>query len=469
MSGATFWSGEEVGYFIHRHTLKGLEYIHRCGVIHTDVKLENVLICRHDMTALVQEASQAHLAFSEQKGKLESLSKSQKKRLKKKNKKAAETADAKASDEEKAEDGPSAAGEAPEVAEVGDGEVNGNGGYCQSNGNHVSPAAPGAGLVQPVPPVRQRERFSTLKLEEAFAKLADFGNGIKVMDKAMFENLGKHCKHCNAATFWLQKVQLHASLPIEHLEAMELAMAPTEGLEQMPMHVPIGNLGQQVSMQPLSQQQQQLLQQINQKTVNQQHLQTLLLQQALQGTPQQSPQAQAQLPNLLTGRMLDPTGSLPTKTGTMPGVALPGGAVPAFYPWIYPLDPSMVGGGVLPGAWGVVNMQGSGGGLVRSYYEGDGAMDRMTFEDRPFRVFSDDERARRPVAFPYALDILWAPLAAARAEAEAERTGPLDGLVLLRGDAQSLPFKEKQLETWMTSWGWAADGEVCYPRGVENG
>eukprot|EP00435_Cladocopium_sp_Y103_P042606 s1772_g11.t2 len=347
-----------------KHTLKGLEYIHRCGVIHTDVKLENVLICRHDMTALVQEASQAHLAFSEQKGKLESLSKSQKKRLKKKNKKAAETADAKASDEEKAEDGPSAAGEAPEVAEVGDGEVNGNGGYCQSNGNHVSPAAPGAGLVQPVPPVRQRERFSTLKLEEAFAKLADFGNGIKVMDKAMFENLGKHCKHCNAATFWLQKVQLHASLPIEHLEAMELAMAPTEGLEQMPMHVPIGNLGQQVSMQPLSQQQQQLLQQINQKTVNQQHLQTLLLQQALQGTPQQSPQAQAQLPNLLTGRMLDPTGSLPTKTGTMPGVALPGGAVPAFYPWIYPLDPSMVGGGVLPGAWGVVNMQGSGPGPI---------------------------------------------------------------------------------------------------------
>eukprot|EP00490_Sorites_sp_Unknown_P008399 CAMPEP_0114692168 /NCGR_PEP_ID=MMETSP0191-20121206/67657_1 /TAXON_ID=126664 /ORGANISM="Sorites sp." /LENGTH=92 /DNA_ID=CAMNT_0001984279 /DNA_START=12 /DNA_END=287 /DNA_ORIENTATION=- len=46
----------------------------------------------------------------------------------------------------------------------------------------------------------------------------------------------------------------------------------------------------------------------------------------------------------------------------MPGVALPGGAaVPAFYPWIYPLDPSMVGGGVLPGAWGVVNMPGTGG------------------------------------------------------------------------------------------------------------
>eukprot|EP00438_Fugacium_kawagutii_P001942 Skav226037 [mRNA] locus=scaffold2502:151997:154751:- [translate_table: standard] len=91
---------------LSRHTLKGLEYIHACGVIHTDVKLENVLICRHDMTALVQEASQAHLAFSEQKSKLETLSKSQKKRLKKKNKKAAEAAadadaDAKASDEDR--------------------------------------------------------------------------------------------------------------------------------------------------------------------------------------------------------------------------------------------------------------------------------------------------------------------------------------------------------------------------------
>lgn len=162
---------------LSRHTLKGLEYIHACGVIHTDVKLENVLICRHDMTALVQEASQAHLAFSEQKGKLESLSKSQKKRLKKKNKKAAEAAeaaDAKASDEEiPVEDGPPA----PEVPQEAD--VNGNG-YGHSNGAPVSPAAPGAGLVQPVPPVRQRERFSTLKLEEAFAKLADFGNGIKV-------------------------------------------------------------------------------------------------------------------------------------------------------------------------------------------------------------------------------------------------------------------------------------------------
>ena len=49
----------------------------------------------------------------------------------------------------------------------------------------------------------------------------------------------------------------------------------------------------------------------------------------------------------------------------------------------------------------------------------------------------------------YALDILWPPLAAARAKAEAEKTGPQDGLWLLRGDAQSLPFQEAQLAPWM--------------------
>jgi hypothetical protein len=38
--------------------------------------------------------------------------------------------------------------------------------------------------------------------------------------------------------------------------------------------------------------------------------------------------------------------------------------------------------------------------LGRSYYEGNGAMDRMTYEDRPFRAFSDAERAGRP-AFPW--------------------------------------------------------------------
>lgn len=164
---------------------------------------------------------------------------------------------------------------------------------------------------------------------------------------------------------WLNLGTADAGLS-ETWGAMELAMAPTEGFEQMPMHVPIGNLGQQVSMQPLSHQQQQLLQQLNQKTdqLPTQHLQTLLLQQALQGQGCQTPQPQAQLPNLLTGRMLDPTAGAPTKTSAaMPAVAALPGAMPAFYPWIYPLDPSMVGGSVLPGAWGVVNMGAGGASL----------------------------------------------------------------------------------------------------------
>lgn len=40
-----------------RHTLLCLEYIHSQGVLHTDVKPENVLLVRHDMADLLREAA----------------------------------------------------------------------------------------------------------------------------------------------------------------------------------------------------------------------------------------------------------------------------------------------------------------------------------------------------------------------------------------------------------------------------
>eukprot|EP00441_Pelagodinium_beii_P028007 CAMPEP_0197658630 /NCGR_PEP_ID=MMETSP1338-20131121/45347_1 /TAXON_ID=43686 ORGANISM="Pelagodinium beii, Strain RCC1491" /NCGR_SAMPLE_ID=MMETSP1338 /ASSEMBLY_ACC=CAM_ASM_000754 /LENGTH=603 /DNA_ID=CAMNT_0043235249 /DNA_START=68 /DNA_END=1876 /DNA_ORIENTATION=+ len=144
-----------------RHTLLGLEYIHSCGVLHTDVKLENVLIQRHDFPELIREAQRAHMAFMEQKSGLEQLSKSQKKRQKKKNK-MAQNKEAKTNSDAE-EEKPSAVS-----------ATNGNG--TPEDGDQVAAAACG----RPIPPVRQRERFDTMKPEQIFAKLADFGNGIRV-------------------------------------------------------------------------------------------------------------------------------------------------------------------------------------------------------------------------------------------------------------------------------------------------
>ncbi|CAJ1429407.1 unnamed protein product [Effrenium voratum] len=439
---------------ISRHTLRGLEYIHACGVIHTDVKLENVLICRHDLAELLKEARIAHLAFQGQKAKLECLSKSQKKRLKKKNKKAA-AADAKASDAEDKPEDPSP--EVPENGVPGKPSVNGkpNEGYGQDT------EVPE--IAQPVPPVRQRERFESLKLEETFAKLADFGNGIKEGEMLSAEEA------------WSLRC---------------LLLRP--GFEQMPMHVPIGGLGQQVPMQPLSQQQQQLLQQhlLNQK--NQQHLQTLLLQQAL-GQSQQAQPQQAQLPNLLTGR-IDPA-ALPLKVDRIFCYTLYF-SCRARGEWSVCLEQASLFAFRVPGRVSGVSQA--------SYYEREGpgllGFDRPW---QPWQEFSEEERrSRGPFKFGnkeqasdyvlalkylerwesepqaagevldlgcgdalmarrfaqsehfkrvYALDILWPPLAAARAKAEAEKTGPQDGLWLLRGDAQSLPFQEAQLDfVW---WG----------------
>eukprot|EP00933_Yihiella_yeosuensis_P018025 TRINITY_DN14962_c0_g1_i1.p1 TRINITY_DN14962_c0_g1~~TRINITY_DN14962_c0_g1_i1.p1 ORF type:complete len:626 (-),score=194.35 TRINITY_DN14962_c0_g1_i1:156-2033(-) len=159
-----------------RHTLLGLEYIHERGVLHTDVKLENVLIQRHDMAELVKEAQKAHRAFMEQRSGLEQLSKSQKKRQKQKAKKAA----AKEATGEGVEDGNDDASKevAPAAVEASNGK-DADGAPEDSAAASTDQAAANA-CGRPIPPVRQRERFGTLKLEETFASLADFGNGIRV-------------------------------------------------------------------------------------------------------------------------------------------------------------------------------------------------------------------------------------------------------------------------------------------------
>eukprot|EP00929_Paragymnodinium_shiwhaense_P014520 TRINITY_DN122435_c0_g1_i1.p1 TRINITY_DN122435_c0_g1~~TRINITY_DN122435_c0_g1_i1.p1 ORF type:complete len:637 (-),score=216.66 TRINITY_DN122435_c0_g1_i1:297-2207(-) len=148
-----------------KHTLIGLEYIHSRGVIHTDIKLENVLVERHDLAEFVMEARRAHRAFMDQRKGMEGLSKNQKKRMKKKLKNAA------AKEEEKEEDDADEAATA--AAEPG------------KEGDIDEAAAKACG--RPVPPVRQRDRFESLTSERVSAKLADFGNGTRADQKVTDE------------------------------------------------------------------------------------------------------------------------------------------------------------------------------------------------------------------------------------------------------------------------------------------
>jgi len=153
------------------HTLKGLEYIHARGVIHTDVKLENVLIQRHDLAELAQEACKAHRAFTAQREATGALSKSQKKRMKKK----AKNAKPKDGDEDAdaVDDAPQATSTSAEAPSA---DVNGTG-TAEANEDDQADHAAAQALGRPVPPVRQRDRFDTLETDQVFAKLADFGNG----------------------------------------------------------------------------------------------------------------------------------------------------------------------------------------------------------------------------------------------------------------------------------------------------
>lgn len=159
---------------------------------------------------------------------------------------------------------------------------------------------------------------------------------------------------------------------------MELTMAPFEACQawdQMPMRVPIG-LGYQSqastlqnprsAQSQLSQQQLQQLQNLQQQLLNQQnqqHLQLLLhqqqfLQQSQQGQsqpsqPQQMQQQQVpQLPSLLTQRtVFDPMAAAAFGIYKAPVVPVPG--MPAMCPWFWPMpmDPCVVGAGMMPG-WG---------------------------------------------------------------------------------------------------------------------
>lgn len=128
-------------------TLRGVAHIHSRNIIHTDIKLENVLLSRHDLELLYEEADEAKEIYDNRARIIASrkvpvdttnMTKSQKKRLRQKQKKAAE---------KDAENAP--------AEEEGDDEL------------------------PPLPPPlsRQKNRFDTFKFKDIHCKLTDFGNG----------------------------------------------------------------------------------------------------------------------------------------------------------------------------------------------------------------------------------------------------------------------------------------------------
>eukprot|EP00927_Polykrikos_kofoidii_P050359 TRINITY_DN44279_c0_g1_i1.p1 TRINITY_DN44279_c0_g1~~TRINITY_DN44279_c0_g1_i1.p1 ORF type:complete len:776 (-),score=199.59 TRINITY_DN44279_c0_g1_i1:106-2349(-) len=164
-----------------KHTLTGLAYIHSRGVIHTDVKLENVLVQRHDYGELVSEAHRAHKAFMDQRQGMSSMTKSQKKKMKKRQK------NAKAKGEEEGE----VAGfeEVPEAASASAAAAPTVEGATEKEGDMTAEdEAAAKACGRPIPPVRQRDRFDTLRAEKVLAFLADFGNGCQA-DKKVTDDI----------------------------------------------------------------------------------------------------------------------------------------------------------------------------------------------------------------------------------------------------------------------------------------